>query len=186
MYQSEKSICHSFMISVAVNDPYLLPKTDTESYHMNKISPMCPVECLRWCWGAYLQFDCQQYRETHNQEINFESLDSYSLALSQCKWMMGQDDTSQKMRRLITPQLDLPSGICRGDGAPTLIITTSRADPLLDDGIDLLQKLKDINGGELSSNVTHIMTKGSHASILLFDHKMRNEFLKLLHAAIFQ
>lgn len=150
---------------------------------MNSISPFLPVESLRWLWGAYLKFDCRKYRKAYNEEIDFNSFESYSTALSECKWMRDEC-ISKNMRRLITPQIDLPTELCE-ENSPTLIITTSTADPLQDDGIDLLEKIKVMNGGHLPSTVRHFDVKGSHAISLFFDQKVRKEFLRSWHCAIF-
>lgn len=102
------TLCPSIITySVVGNDPMLLPQANTQSYYENsKCSPMCPVEFLYWCWGAYLEFDCERYRKIHSQDIDFKSFDSYNIALSQCKWM-GTKCPANSMNHLISPQVDL-------------------------------------------------------------------------------
>ena len=79
-------------------DPMLLPGTKTNSYHMySKSALICPVEFLRWCWGAYLELridddddGCKnddKKKESLKNEIDFHSLESYSTALDRCKWL---------------------------------------------------------------------------------------------------
>ena len=51
------------------------------------------------------------------------------------------------LRRLVTPQIDLPPNL-RDDIAPTILVTTSKGDPLRDDGIDLYKKLKSAVEGD--------------------------------------
>ncbi len=169
-------------ISLVAIDPMLLPETKTMSYHLNSLhSPFCPVEFLRWCWGCYLSFD--------SEDINFHSLESYSKALHECKWFVNSKDEtisdSDKFRRLITPQIDLPPNI-NGENAPVIIVTTSKADPLRDDGIDLLQTLKKKggSGGAKSTNILHFDKRGSHVISLLFDKKGKERFFKAWNNAI--
>ena len=57
---------------------------------------------------------------------------------------------------MINPAAQLPQGLDAAD-APVILITTNRADPLHDEGVDLVEKLK-----KCSANVIHFDHKGSH------------------------
>lgn len=179
------TLCPSIITySIVGNDPMLLPQANTQSYYENsKCSPMCPVEFLYWCWGAYLEFDCERYRKIHSQDIDFKSFDSYNIALSQCKWMGTKCPAN--MNRLISPQVDLPPNLF-STNAPAIIITSSTADPLRDDARDLVQKLQEKNGGKMPANVSHFELTGSHAISLMFDNKNTERFLKKWHGVMWK
>ena len=171
-------------------DPMLLPETTTRSYHMNsKSSAMCPVGLMRWCWGSYLGLT------PPNKGINCCSLESYTQALKTCKWFKETIEM-KNFKRLIIPQFDLPRDLNR-DNAPIVIVTTSKADPLRDDGLDLVQKIKSMHatttttttkgggeGGSRKKKIYHFEGRGSHAFSLMFDTKERDRFLKCWHDAI--
>lgn len=161
----------------------LLPHTNTQSYHLNsKHSPFCPVDFLRWAWGAYLGFDCKKYRETCSKDIDFCSFDSYTTAFSQSKWMVDNSDTVS-MRRLITPQTDIPTEFF-DEGSPQLILTSSSACPLRCDSLDLIQNLLYHNDEKLPANVFHFEGFGSHCVSLMLDRKCREKILKTWHSTI--
>ena len=174
----------------------------------SKCSPCCPVEFLRWCWGAYLGLkssssstcsdadtDCGNTGD-ENHQIDFHSKESYLQALKKCTWI--QKDS--KFARLITPQLDLPPNITTAGtndvdtnsssstSFPTIIVTTSKGDPLYDDGIELLSKLKGLNNGGQSFNdainVLHFEGNGSHTLSLLLNSDLKNRFIEAWNNAI--
>jgi len=153
--------------SIISVDPMLLPQANTNSYHMNsRHSPFCPVEFLRWSWAAYLEFNPDEI-----EKLFTLSPHSYEKALMSCKLFQhkeeGSDENKQNLSllRLITPQINLPPNLC-DEKSLTVIVTTSKGDPLHDDGCDLVQKL--INS---SANVHHFDVKGSHVVSELFDKK---------------
>lgn len=197
--------------SIVCIDPFLIPQTNTNSYYMNsKCSPCCPVEFLRWCWGAYLGLhsSCSSSFSNddaddgntgdENHKIDFHSTESYLQALKNCTWI--QNDS--KFARLITPQLDLPQNITTtgknnidnnsslSTSFPTIIVTTSQGDPLYDDGIDLVSKLKGMNkGGQFindATNVLHFEGKGSHTLSLLLNSDLKNRFIEAWNNAIWK
>ena len=153
----------------------------------SKSSYHAPVEYLRWCWGAYLGLSLDD-NDKNITDIDFHSLKSYTNALNKCKWFKQKDnedkgrddDNVNNFTRLITPQLDLPPNIhdCEvkekkkesdEHNTPTLkppivIVSTSRADPLRDDGVDFVRKLKMVGSGE---NIVHFDVDGSHAFSML-------------------
>ena len=171
------------LLSTLACDPMLLPETNTQSYHLNSShSPFCPVEFLRWSWGAYLGFDCKDYRETCSEDIDFCSFDSYRTALSHSKWMV-HNSTTNRTRRLITPQTDIPTEFFN-EGSPKLILTNSSACPLRCDSLDLIKNLMDHNGEKLPANVFHFECFGSHTISLMLDRECREKILKTWHSAI--
>lgn len=68
-------------------------------------------------------------------------------------------------------QTDLPQNI-GNDVAPIITITTSKADSLRDDGIDIFMKWKRaVEGDTSTSKVLHFEGIGNHEISFLFDTK---------------
>ena len=189
--------------SITLVDPFILPETKTNSYFMNsKSSYHCPVEWLHWCWGAYLGLSLDGDDDDHG--VDFLSLESYSNALSKCKWVKHNDNKGKdrddkivdNFIRLIIPQFDLPPNIHDYETQkkeetsskqhlsalkpPMVIVVTSRADPLQDDGIDFVRKFK-MGGGK---NIVHIDEDGSHAMSILCNINAKRRFIKAWHDVI--
>jgi hypothetical protein len=166
---------------------------------------MCPVEFLRWSWAAYLGLRCSHDSSkngssskcSNSGKIDFYSLEDYSKALNNSKWFLknkeGEETTndisSSNFNRLISPQVDLPVNL-NSEDAPTIIVKTSKADPLRDDGIDFVQKLKQIMNGEeegstlpTTSNILHFEARGSHVVSILFDKEAREKLNKAWYDA---
>ena len=184
----------------------LLPAANSNSYYMNsKCAPCCPVDFLRWCWGTYLELeppststnddiDDNYVVVSHEKEmIDFHSLENYTKALNGCKWTRKDS----KFNRLISPKVDLPpslkdnndeprnidsnSGISPHDNTPIIIIRTSKADALHDDGIDLVSTL--VNHS-YSQNLYHFDNTGSHIVSSIFDKEEEYQFLNAWSEAI--
>merc|ERR1711933_344020 len=130
-----------------IQDPMLNPNASSMSYYMNSYSS----GVLRWFWRIYLKLDHMEHKtkEDNRYVSNEGAVKMSKLPLNKSLW------------RLIYPQSDLPHGLESND--LMFIITTSTADPLHDDGVDLFQKLT-----KVGANVTHVDARGSHCMSLKF------------------
>ncbi|GKY94901.1 hypothetical protein MPSEU_000455000 [Mayamaea pseudoterrestris] len=141
--------------SAFIGTAYIDPKGDSLSYYMNQKSSHLPTTgFLRWGWQAYLELlpskDKKPESEATLSRSEILGIDSNRTTWNECKWK------GSSMERLITPQIDLPMGL-NGPDAPQFILSTNRADPLMDECLDLLAKLK-----EHSAKVTHFDHIGTH------------------------
>ena len=102
------------------------PAIDSLSDHLeSKASFNCSVDCLRWCWKSYLEFDERVKSFVDNASSLKELMAGISTrgAWEQCKW------TNTEARRLIEPSVDLPTGLDKQE-APKIFLITNTADPL--------------------------------------------------------
>ena len=172
--------------SIMVHVPMTQPRADSLSYHLNsKSSGACPVEFLRWCWSAYLQLD-----EKQDGSIDFYVEGAMQKALDSSVWSdlynsnsRDDDDNDDNdddnyngamFWRLICPQVDLPS--LEDDRVPKILIATATADPLHDDGVELVDGLKN-KCKESSGKIHHFDLKGSHVLSSVFDTKGKDAFI---------
>ena len=170
----------------------------TSSYH-------CPVEYLRWSWGAYLGLSLDD-GDNGDNNVDIHSFKSYNKALNKCKWLKHNkgskgkdrdDDDTNNFIRLITPQMDLPPNIHDSEATekeesskdhaaslkpPMVVVLTSRADPLHDDGTDFVRKFK-MGGGK---NLVHLDVDGSHAMATMLSGKVKKRFIKAWHDVIWE
>jgi len=171
--------------SIVPLDPMLLPHADTLSYHLNSLSSsFCPALFVRWCWSAYLQLKVENEVGDDNNDkmINFDNVDEYTQILEKSSWLKPYIKQKEKKRntfdnnestnvnynsgrattteyglaRLFYPRIDLPKKL-NGEKAPVIIVKTSTADVLRDDGCDLVRALK-----AAGANVIHFEMVGSH------------------------
>ena len=153
---------------------------------MNSLSSgSCPSKWLRWAWKVYLGIDTNNETNTSHdtgEQGREESLDhdgcvssgrsafmereqilrrdSNYMAWQNCPWR-----THPVMRRLIDPRLDMPNGLDH-EGAPRIIVATNMADPLHDEGLELVQCLQ-----EHHAKVSSVDAFGSHFVGYLLDAK---------------
>jgi acetyl esterase/lipase len=132
--------------SSLIGTAYIDPKGDSLSYYMNSSSSHLPtVGFLRWGWQAYLGLPLSKDDKTDKVTSMAEllAIKSNRTTWDECKWK------GTKAERLINPVIDLPN--LKGPNAPQFIITMNRADPLMDECLDLVAKIK-----AARAKVTHI------------------------------
>eukprot|EP00980_Cylindrotheca_fusiformis_P017018 scaffold5204_cov135-Cylindrotheca_fusiformis.AAC.2 len=147
--------------SMMLDAPMVQPRTAAlNSYHMqSKSSGVCPVGFLQWAWAAYLQVD--------EETIDFYSRNGLQDALDRSIWSSlngyGGSNGERKAEkddfifwRLVSPQVDLPA--LNAKDAPDILICTATADPLRDDGVELVEALRQQNLVEIH----HFEFRGSH------------------------
>lgn len=165
------------IISALIGTAYLDPKADSLSYYLNSNSSHLPtVGFLRWGWQAYLGLPPSKDKELERITSKEEALGvgSNRTSWSECKW------NTETTRRLITPHADLPEGL-DSSSAPTILLTTNQADPLLNECLDLLAMLK-----ERSAKVTHFDHIGTHWLGTELDKTLLREVVDAWAMVLFQ
>jgi len=161
--------------------PYLVPTADTLAYHMNSQSSFVPVDWLRWCWRAYLSLD----DSTHDPLS--DSRENHFNAYSKSKWTDSSENADiRNWQRLFAPHMNLPPKEALKHS--NLIIVSSKADPLHDDGHHLAMELIRICSDETKNGlqiVTYIETNGDHATGLAFDKEKQSEAIEAVRRSVF-
>jgi acetyl esterase/lipase len=133
--------------------PMLNPAANTLSYYLNRNALFISTEWLRWCWRCYLelhdpmeqgdlmQLETMKDRLNHGSNIHAWDKSPYSKGV---------------FARLVNPTFDMPTGLDKPE-APKFLVLTNEGDPLRDDGIDLVEKLKAVG-----ANLKHLEHSGSH------------------------
>eukprot|EP00980_Cylindrotheca_fusiformis_P017017 scaffold5204_cov135-Cylindrotheca_fusiformis.AAC.1 len=167
--------------SMLVDAPMVQPRTaDSKSYYLqSKSSGVCPIAFMHWVWAAYLQLD--------QETIDYRSRNGFQKALDRSKWSSldgygGSNGGRKEAKddsmfwRLVSPQVDVPT--LNANDAPKILICTATADPLHDDGVELVEALRKKN----MVKIHHFDFKGSHAMAQFFDPEgkaaMINEWSK--------
>jgi acetyl esterase/lipase len=168
-----------------ISCPMLDPACDSLSYHLNSTSShICPTGFLLWCWQAYLELpvpvlknDSQQTEtpesDTTDTIDDLLSVDSNRKAWNESKWK------NTSLERLVNPVADLPSEGWKGATAPKILVQTNRGDPLRDDGVGLVDRLK-----LAGADVTHINAGGSHYLGLAMEPALQQSMLETWRDAI--
>lgn len=152
------------------------PGTDSLSFYLeSRASINCPVEAIRWCWQSYLELDGCDHTLLTNAKSRKDALTRNTSRNSweQCKWK------NTNARRLIEPFVDLPNELDRED-SPKIFIVTTAADPVRDDGVQLVNTLK-----QAGASVTHIECQGSHVIGYVVDFPARSKALVGWSATVF-
>ncbi len=160
-------------------------------------SSFCPAKFVHWCWIAYLQeysHRCnkddngnnEEHGSRHQQQQNdhftkFGNVDEYIKFMQKRKWLrkplkktsrkeMDNDENelspSSSLQRLFHPQIELPSKLNEKD-APVILVRSSKADTLRDDGVDFVSCLKNVN-----ANIVHFEASGSHGISSIVDGRI--------------
>jgi len=154
--------------SLVAIDPALSPMIyNLKSYQMNVLSSsFCPPSFLIWSWAKYLQLasdcDISKYREELEKSCIFTASSSSS---------DKAEGTPNPLVRLLCPYSSVPKEL-RLSHAPRIIVKTSSGCPLEDDGLHLIQQIKEAGG-----SVVALRGKGSHGIATVLDIKSSNEFI---------
>ena len=150
------------------------PAADSISYHMNSTSSgACPVEFLRWCWRSYLVLEQESDKNNDDEVpiIGANEKPSNCQQWDKCPWKQST------ARRLIEPYVALPANL---NDAPKIVVGTNSADPLENDGIQLVDALRAVD----CKNVTWINAKGSHMFAFSFDAEAKKRMKEELASAL--
>jgi len=156
--------------SIMIDSPMTQPNCQTLSYHLNSTSSgACPVDFLRWSWCAYLGLKAEK-----NQ---FDEADCVANAIQQSVW---RDIQKNDLWRLICPQVDVPhiSSSPKNSSFLKIIVCTSKADPLHDDGVQLFQALERQNLNNRHCSIQQYDFNGSHCLASISDATGKDKFLK--------
>merc|ERR1712038_841602 len=172
----------------------LLPECNTTSAFMNKTADgSCPIEFVRWCWQCYLRIGEENSTTKTTSKVGDlrNNIMSHVTYIQKSKWMTK--DELKPFQRLFTPQVDIPYSITIDKEAPQILIHTSTADVLRDDGLDLiacLQKHHEKECGEGDNNIPGNLYcfegNGSHVISLDFDKETTSKFIHAWYQAIYE
>lgn len=182
--------------SCVIIDPMLLPECNTTSAFMNKTADgSCPIEFIRWCWRCYLHIDEENSTMKTTTKVVARDLRNdimpHVIDIQNSKWMIK--DELKPFQRLFIPQVDIPPNITTDKEAPQIIIHTSTADVLRDDGLDLIACLQKHHENECESNNNNVPRNfscfegnGSHVSSLDFDKETTARLIHAWYNAIYE
>lgn len=168
--------------SVILCCPMLTPSTDTMSFYQNQSSShACPVHFLRWCYRSYLNLP------ERNEPPSTDVTTGSDVLLT----LLGRNSTrsdyhctpwyqSKNFRRLVEPALDVPTTLGTDTKVPQFIISTNKADPLHDGGMQIIEALRAVN----KSIVVHHDDFGSHWVGTLFDSAAYKKMVVTIQEAI--
>lgn len=132
--------------SVLLQSPMLDPTCQSHSFHANGSSSWVPGTVIQWGWRAYLR--------NHGKDVRQDGMVDES-----------QHWKGTSLERWVFVLDGLPPGLDGAD-ALTIIVLTNRADPLHDDGKELVKRLR-----EQSAKVIHLDHSGSHVLGTYFDRQ---------------
>ncbi len=153
--------------------PVCNPRCDTSSHLDNGQSSIISTDAAHWSWQAYLQIDRTPKLKSNEEMPYIDSLMQHPL------FRLGKVGKINPLLRLVWPQVDVPikelkeqskSGI-----SPKIIVSTATADPLHDEGMALVEALRD--GGLSPKSILNQEMRGDHATALLLDKKWKKEFM---------
>lgn len=133
--------------------PMLNPAANTLSYYLNQNSLFISTEWLRWCWRCYLEL---QEPMEQGDLMQLETMKDRLNHGSNCNAWDESPYSKGVLARLVNPTSDMPTGLGKPE-APKFLVLTNEGDPLRDDGIDLVEKLK-----ASGANLKHLAHSGSH------------------------
>lgn len=191
--------------SMALIQPALNPRCDTVSFAQNGPSSVITSNCARWGWGAYLQLQTadDDDDDDSNNDISNSSKSYIDALMQHPLFRLGKVGTINPLLRLVWPQVNIPiqelkhliqqdhttdKGATATSSAPRIIVCTASADPLRDEGLALVESLRD--GGVTIANdndhdiVTSLDMCGDHAISLLLDSKWKKKFVTQLGACL--
>jgi acetyl esterase/lipase len=140
------------------------PAADSISMYQNSASSYVSVDFLRWCYQVYLDLpvttnsDKKLPENPQSEELPLHDIlgrNSNRQAWNESKWIKSS------LARLADPTIDLP----KLEAWPKIFILTNSGDPLLDDGMYLVEALQEHG----AANVSHHARQGTHWFGTLFD-----------------
>ncbi len=153
--------------------PVCNPRCDALSLLDNGQSSIISPDVVHWGWQAYLQIDRTSKSKSNENESYIESLMQHPL------FRLGKIGTINPLLRLVWPQVDIPLKELKAQSQsglfPKIIVSTATADPFHDEGMTLVESLRD--GGLSPEAVLGQEMKGDHATALLLDKKWKKEFM---------
>jgi acetyl esterase/lipase len=153
--------------------PFLSPAADSMSCYMNQYStPLVTTSWLRWCWRAALEMD-----DIENDEE--EEKDVIAVGSNRTVWNKSKWKQDKQWQKFLEPMEGIPSGL-GNESASKYIVAVNKADPLHDEGNELMRRLKDEG-----ANVDYIEAMGSHAVGFEVDRKAMAKLMNVWRAAIF-
>ena len=172
--------------SVIAACPMLSPATDTVSFYQNQSSShTCPVHFLQWSYRSFLNLPEPKEESSQSTDPVRDNPDLLAL--------LGRNTTrsdyyrtpwyqSPNSRRLIEPGIDVPVTLATDKKVPNYIVTTNKADPLYDGGIQMVKALTAVN----ESIVVHHDDFGSHWLGTLVDSVAHRKLSAAAQEAILQ
>jgi acetyl esterase/lipase len=155
--------------SVVIIDPMLDPTAQSLSFQRNSSKYLfSPAPWLRWAWAMYLAIDV-------DENVDFSDGLQHQSMIENSRW---KEFFQKPIWRLACPLVDVPK-ILDDHGAPIIVVTSSKADPLRGDAQLIVEKLKDAK-----YNVTHIESRGIHVMSRQFDTKANDKFMQAWNEAI--
>jgi acetyl esterase/lipase len=161
--------------------PMLDPACDSQSYFECSQDPTRFIDFARWSWQAILELPSSkdtiagsQKPSTTTTHEDALAKNSNKTAWNQCKWK------GSSLEGLIKPIVNVPKGL-DAHTAPTIIITTNRADALYTEGVEYANKLR-----ENTAKITHLDHSGCHWVGTTMDPKAMAELITVWKKAIFE
>lgn len=172
IFHFSHNIVHIF--SMMVGHPMLIPRSQLSATSSVGIFPrpsLIDEGDMLWNWAAYLQIG------------DYKDKTSYLEALMQHPlFRLGRIGSINPLLRLVWPQVDIPTkdlvGVNQSSSSdtmapPRVFICTASADPLRNDGINLIDSLRD-KGIKVDTFESH----GDHGISFYSDRKWRKAFVE--------
>jgi len=158
--------------SAFVMIPFISPAADSMSYFMNSFSsPLVTIPWARWCWRAALEMD--DIAPVHEDDV--VAAGSNRTAWNKSKWKQNE-----QWHKFMEPMAGIPPGLDNKENGIKFIVSVNKADPLYDEGNELMRKLKDAG-----ADVEYLEAMGSHSIGFAVDRKAMEELMEVWRAAIF-
>ena len=136
---------------------------------------------LIWCWRSYLS--SKTTTTTNSNDDDDCKLDFSTNQIHVEAWMKHQQNNNDNhnLFRFIYPTIGVPAGGGRNNNVK-FIIVTSLADPLHDEGVELVNKMEQMGYTELK----HYETMSAHATYFWCDKSMTKRIFHEWANCIFQ
>lgn len=154
--------------SIQMQSPMIDPQGSTMSYYKNQ-NVFPSTKWLRWCWRSYLGIDTSADDDMlpNNQSLAAATTTTDVLrdGSNYTSWTEWKETNGAKKARLVYPINDIPNfegekSSSSSLPSPEFLITTNKGDPLHDEGLHLINELKDAG-----ANVHSFDMNGLHCSL---------------------
>ena len=156
----------------------LSPKCDSMSYYLNSRSGL--TSWLIWSWRAYLSLHGKDNDKSKDKNVkgsvffdSYEDFVKYGSNHGAVNESALYND-SPELWRLVEPIKNIPQKF-DSENAPVIVISTSLADPLHDEGVLFGNNLK-LSG----ANVTMLEARCSHTMGMDLDNTFKERIVKAL------